>query len=194
MRYIKRTNRGGEVASATGGVGRLPAIIHLRGHRCIYRVRAGRTIDGPVLLGLEIVPDRGYEITGADLKSIPAARLAAAAVNVVGVDPADDFEPEIRYVEIDFENFNTPERAWSGEAAKATVGRRPVHGLDHFVEVVKEAVKARGNAKSARAAIAKRWSVTPATADRWMREARSRGLPLPRSKRAPRIEKGTKTR
>lgn len=191
MRYINRTIGGGEVASVGGGEGPLPAIIRLRGHRATYRVRAGRTIDGPVLLGLAIEPDPGHEITGADLKSIPAARLAAAAV-IVGVDPADDFDPEIRYVEVDFENFDTPERMWpSDQTAKATVGRPPVHGLHHFIEVAKEAVKARRNDKSARDAIAKRWNVSPATADRWMREARNRGVPLPRSKRAPRIEKGT---
>jgi hypothetical protein len=201
MRYINRTTGVGEVAGAQGGVGELPATIRLRGHAATYHVRVGRTIDGPVLLGLRIDPDPGYEITGADLKQIPAQRLAAAALPL-GVNPDDDFEPEIHFTVVDFENFATPESAGSGtRPAKTTVGHPFVHGRDHYVEVAKLAVQARAGripardgGLSARAAIAKKWNVTPQTADRWMRTARNEYDLLPRSKRAPGTTKGTETR
>lgn len=190
MRYINRTTGFGEVASVRGGVGQLPATVRLRGHAATYHVRAGRTIDGPVLLGLRIDPDPGHEITGADLRQIPVQRLAAAAVTV-GVNPDDDFDPESRFAAVDFENFVTPE---SPGAQPATVGRPLVYGRDHYVEVAKVAMDARADGESARAAIAKKFQCPESTADRWMRTARNEYDLLPRSKRAPGTTKGSKTR
>lgn len=164
--------RRGDVRSlrACGTPGR-PAYVELAGHSCGYEVRAGRTVGGPVLLDLRVVPLDGGQITADDLHSIPVRRLAAAAVAAELVFPEDDALPDTGPTEVDWSRFNQPEKP-----ERRRAGRPPTHGPEHFAQVAELARQARASGQSARRAIAERWTVGQPTADKWMRQARELGL------------------
>lgn len=145
--------------------------MELAGHTCAYEVRAGRTIAGPVLLDLRVVPLDGGQITADDLHSIPVRRLAAAAVAVGLISPSDDAVPDSNPREVDWSRFNQPEKP-----ERRRAGRPQTHGPEHFAQVAELARQARASGQSARRAIAERWTVGQPTADKWMRQARELGL------------------
>lgn len=149
------------------------ARVYLHGHPCLYEVRAARTPDGPVLLDLRVVPlDDGGRVTADTLKSIPARRLAAAAIAAGAFSRADDQMPEPdEPEELDWSRWSEPERP-----KRKRAGRPPVYGPEHYAEVGKVALDVRGSGGSARRAISERWTVSETTADKWMREARRLGL------------------
>lgn len=164
--------RRGDVRSVRGVVGSpRPVHVTLAGHNCTYEVRAGRTIGGPVLLDLRVVPLDGGQITADDLHAIPVRRLAAAAVELGQVFPEDDALPDAGPIEVDWSRFNQPEKP-----ARKRAGRPPTHGPEHFAQVAELARQSRASGKSARRAIAERWTVGQPTADKWMRQARELGL------------------
>lgn len=166
------SEKNGEVVFVTVRSGPLPVRIRLRGHPFDYLVRAGRTPDGPVLLGLEIRPDDGHVITSQSVQRLPAKRLAAAAAKLV-VFPRDDLVGG-QLDGPDFENYarpDQPQRETSGRR-----GRPVLYDDAHYRAVAEEARRARAEGSSARAAIAKRFHTSEPNADRWMRAARARGL------------------
>jgi hypothetical protein len=164
--------RRGDVRSlrACGTPGR-PAYVELAGHSCGYEVRAGRTVGGPVLLDLRVVPLDGGQITADDLHSIPVRRLAAAAVMGGLVFDKDNALPDTGPTEVDWSRFNQPEKP-----ERRRAGRPPTHGPEHFAQVAQMARQARSAGQSARRAIAEHWTVGQPTADKWMRQARELGL------------------
>ena len=164
--------RYGEVAAVRIGAGPRMARVFLHGHPCVYEVRAARTPDGPVLLDLRVVPlEDGGQVTTDTLKSIPARRVAAAAIGAGAFAPADDLLPPDKPEELDWSRWSEPEKP-----KRKRAGRPAVYGPEHYAEVADEARAARASGASARRAIAERWAVSEATADRWMREARMLGL------------------
>lgn len=165
--------RRGQVQTVRLGTGPRPARVYLAGHPCVYEVRAGRTADGPVLLDLRVCPlEDGAPITADMLKSIPARRLAAAAINAGGLFDEDDHAPEQGGEAVDWSRWSEPERP----EPRGPGGRPRVHGPEHYAAVADEARAARDADDSARKWIAKRWTVSETTADKWMREARRLGL------------------
>ncbi|WP_157127681.1 hypothetical protein [Rhodococcus sp. YL-1] len=169
---LRPGERRGDVRSvhASGTPGR-PAYVELAGHNCGYEVRAGRTIGGPVLLDLRVVPLDGGQITADDLHAIPVRRLAAAAVELGLVFPSDDAVPDTGPSEVDWSRFSQPEKP-----TRRRAGRPPTHSPEHFAQVADLARQARASGQSARRAIAERWTVGQPTADKWMRQARELGL------------------
>lgn len=158
----------------------LPVRIRLWGIPASFHVRAGRTANGPVLLGLEVQPDRGEVITAELLKQIPARRLAAAAARLL-VHPRDD-EIGGQLPGPDFVNFQRPEQ--NRDPGPNRRGR-PVHyGAEHYAEVAREAMIARANGDSASAAVAAKFGIEPSTAYRHIAKARELGL-IDRHRAAP---------
>lgn len=163
----------GEVQEVRIGGRPRPARVYLAGHPCVYEVRAGRTADGPVLLDLRVCPlEDGQPITTGMLKSVPVRRLAAAAINAGGLLPEDDQAPEPEPEELDWSRWRAPERPKS----RGPGGRPVVYGPEHYAAVAEVARAARAARESARKWIAKRWTVSESTAEKWMREARGLGL------------------
>lgn len=164
--------RYGQVQAVRFGSGPRVARVFLHGHPCVYEVRAARTPDGPVLLDMRVTPlENGQPITAATLKSIPVRRLAAAAIAAGAFSPADDQLPPEEPEALDWSRWSEPEKP-----KRKRAGRPPVYGPEHYAEVADEARAARAAGKSARRAIAERWSMSETTADKWMREARRLGL------------------
>lgn len=149
-----------------------PALVYLAGHANAYEVRAGRTLAGPVLLDLRVVPlEDGGQITADDLHSIPVRRLVAAAVAADLVAPSDDEVPSDEATPLDWSRFIRPE-----QPERRRAGRPPAHGPEHYAQVAAVARQARASGASARRQIAERWSVGQTTADKWMSQARELGL------------------
>lgn len=171
--HIPPGYRCGQVQAVRLGTGPRPARVFLAGHPCAYEVRAGRTADGPVLLDLRVCPlEDGAPITADMLKSIPARRLAAAAIHAGALFAEDDHAPEPVPEELDWSRWSEPERPKS----RGPGGRPRVHGPEHYAEVAEVARSARAARDSARKWIAAKWFVSETTADKWMREARRLGL------------------
>ena len=165
--------RRGQVQAVRLGTGPRPARVYLAGHPCVYEVRAGRTADGPVLLDLRVCPlEDGAAIPADLLRTVPVVRLAAAAINAGAIFPADDHAPEPASEAVDWSRWSEPERP----EPRGPGGRPRVHGPEHYEEVAEVARAARSGRDSARKWIAKRWTVSETTADKWMREARRLGL------------------
>lgn len=156
-----------------------------------------------MLLGLSIEPIAdGGAITAEDLKSIPVQRLAAAVVQHGHVHPdddeldgadlrtsreraADDRMDELtpprtpaERAELDqlIDEYNARKLGVWARPEPVDRGHRKAHDDTHYEDVAKVAARARADRQSARAAIADAWHVVPATADKWMRGARARGL------------------
>lgn len=197
----------GAVVATRKCAGSYPAVVFLAGHRCSYRVRAGRTVNGPVLLGLQVESLDDGPITSEDLHAIPARRLAAAAVQMGCVHPGDD-ELQPRSTPpagtddgsppgwSDEETLELFVRSWGGgrsgtpdEPEPRRAGRPPVYGPEHYAQVAEVATQARAAGMSARRAIAKRWTVAPSTADTWM--AKARGLNLLERREGARPQPGS---
>lgn len=165
--------RRGQVQAVRLGGGPRPARVYLAGHPCVYEVRAGRTADGPVLLDLRVCPlEDGAAIPADLLRTVPVRRLAAAAINGGGLSPDDDRSPEQGGEAVDWSRWREPERPES----RGPGGRPRVHGPEHYAAVADKARAARAGRDSARKWIAREWTVSETTADKWMREARRLGL------------------
>lgn len=164
--------RYGQVQAVRHASGPRMARVFLHGHPCVYEVRAARTPDGPVLLDMRVTPlEDGGQVTTDTLKSIPARRVAAAAIAAGAFSPDDDLLPPEEPEALDWSRWSEPEKP-----KRKRAGRPPVYGPEHYAEVADEARAARAAGKSARRAIAERWAVSETTADKWMREARMLGL------------------
>lgn len=171
--HIPPGSRRGQVQAVRHASGPRPARVYLVGHPCAYEVRAGRTADGPMLLDLRVVPlEDGAPITADMLKSIPARRLAAAAIHNGAFWSGDDHAPEPVPEELDWSRWIEPDRPES----RGPGGRPREHGPEHYSAVADEARAARDAGDSARKWIATKWIVSKTTADKWMREARRLGL------------------
>jgi len=136
--------------------------VTLSGHPFKYRVHAIETDDGPRIVELHIdSPGHDVVITADDMRKIARLldRLAYAAVRDVDVETTAFHKPE----------QPPPERP----------GRKG-HGDDHYREVAKVALAAHRDyvttGVSARQAIAKHWTVSVHTADKWQQKARDRGF------------------
>lgn len=164
--------RYGQVQAVRHASGPRMARVFLHGHPCVYEVRAARTPDGPVLLDMRVTPlEDGGQVTADTLKSIPVRRVAAAAIGAGAFSPDDDLLPPDEPEELDWSRWREPEKP-----KRKRAGRPPVYGPEHYAEVAEVARTARASGKSARRAIAERWSMSETTADKWMREARRLGL------------------
>jgi len=173
--------RRGQVQTVRLGTGPRLARVYLAGHPCVYEVRPGRTADGPVLLDLRVVPLKDGQPIPADLlRTVSARRLAAAAINAGALAPGDDHAPEQGQDELDWSRWSEPERP----KPRGPGGRPRLHGPEHYAEVAEVAQVARSGGDSARKRIAEKWTVSGATADRWMREARRLGK-LQHARRTP---------
>ncbi len=158
-----------------------------------------------MLLGLSVEPlAEGGVISAEDLKAVPVQRLAAAVVQHGDFHPDDDElggadlhtgqerAADERMEALEAKRPRTPaEEAELGQLIDedndrklgvwarpepADRGRRKAYGDDHYREVAKVAQVARADGRAARRAIAEKYNVVPATADKWMRGARARGL------------------
>ncbi|WP_431818636.1 hypothetical protein [Gordonia jacobaea] len=165
-------------------LGRLRSVaIRLVGHPCTYYVRAGRTDEGPVLLGLAIIPDDGTELTAELLKRIPAKRLAHQAA-LFHVEHGDDHSTE-EAAPLEFDPgtyFTEPERRRPGARG------RPPRTTSDLQDLAAVHRAARRNGTSARQAIALHLGITPAGADKVIRQLQDAGLVM-RRRQSP--KKGT---
>lgn len=155
------------------------ATVTLTGRDLHYRVRVVVTSTGPQVAELSIINTKpGRVLTQSDLDRIPLHTLAVAVRHATTPVTWAEMDPRLTWAnlpaDLTWEDLAKPGALPPGDE-NPRMGRPPLsdHQLTEVAELVR---RARREGQSGRTIIASRWEVSISTADRWLREARKRGL------------------
>ncbi|MGR6521806.1 hypothetical protein ACU5JM_09250 [Rhodococcus erythropolis] len=155
------------------------ATVTLTGRDLHYRVRVVVTSTGPQVAELSIINTKpGRVLTQSDLDRIPLHTLAVAVRHATSPITWAEIDRKLTWADLPAD-LTWDDLAKPGVLPRADdtprMGRPPLSD-HHLTEVAELVRRAQREGQSGRTIIASRWEVSISTADRWLREARKRGL------------------